>query len=166
MGKTKIRITRVMLILLISLSITGIYSLWPRPFKWIFVYYMSYDNDLNHFGRTILRNLAQGISDKKIAVLTQADFTDPGGMKRIALYYSFGITERKDTLVKSEDSADPNELKKYLDWVREKWKAKNYCIVFLDHGGLLNSICKDERPFRDPKENKKFLQVNGFPLRK
>ncbi len=163
MGKSRIRIARVLLILLISFSVTGIYSFWPRPYKWVFVYYMSYDNDLNYFGGTILGNLAQGISDNKIAVVTQADFIDVDGMRRIALYDSFGITKRKDTLVRSEDSADPNELKKYFDWVQEKWKAENYCVVFLNHGGTLNKMCKDERPFRVQTKNEKYTSGKWLP---
>ena len=97
MGKSRIRISRVLLILLISFSVTGIYSFWPRQYKWVFVYYMSYDNDLSDFGGVILGKLARGISDKKIAVVTQADLIDDGGMRRIALYHSFGITKRKNT---------------------------------------------------------------------
>ena len=30
--------------------------------------------------------------------------------------------------------------------MRKKWIAKNYCIVFLDHGGKLNHMCLDRKP--------------------
>lgn len=153
MGKSKNRIKKLLLLTVISLSIIEIYSFWPRPYKWVFVYYMSYDNNLNECGDKIISQLAHGISDNKIAVVLQADFLDSCGMKRIELYHHLGITERKDTLVQSEDSADPNELKKYFDWVRNNWKAENYCVVFLNHGGMLNSMCKDENPSRQQSSN-------------
>jgi hypothetical protein len=117
---------------------------------------MSYDNDLSSFGEVILRDLRNGLSNSKVAVVVQADFIDNKGMKRIGLYYADGKTHRKETILRSEDSADDVELKKYLKWVRKKWIAKNYSIVFLNHGGRLNHMCKDNKPFRNRKKNRQF----------
>ena len=162
MRKTKNRVLRFLLLLLISISVTVIYSFWPRPYKWIFIYYMSYDNDLSKYSNSILDDFAKGISDNKILVVTQADFNDVRGMKRVTLYHFLGITERRDTFIQSEDSTDPNELKKFLEWVGKKWKAENYCIVFLDHGGLLNDMCRDDRPSEDRSRNEKFTSGKWF----
>ncbi|MCK4817083.1 hypothetical protein KA005_15040, partial [bacterium] len=63
---------------------------------------------------------------------------------------------RKETILKSEDSADEAELRKYLKWVRKKWVAKNYCIIFLNHGGRLNHMCMDKKPFKNRNKNKQF----------
>jgi hypothetical protein len=117
---------------------------------------MSYDNDLSPYGKVILNDLSKGLSNSKVAVVVQADFVDSSGMKRISLYHADGKTHRKDVAVKSEDSADETELKKYLKWVRKKWVAENYCIVFLDHGGKLNQMCKDNKPFKDHIKNRQF----------
>jgi hypothetical protein len=117
---------------------------------------MSYDNDLSPFGEVILRDLRNGLSNSKIAVVVQADFIDSKGTKRIGLYYADGKTHRKETVLRSEDSADEAELRKYLKWVRKKWIAKNYCIIFLNHGGSLNHMCKDNKPFRNRNKNKQF----------
>jgi hypothetical protein len=124
---------------------------------------MSYDNDLNPFGKVILSDLTKGIVNSKVAVVVQADFIDNKGMKRIALYQANGKPRRKEIILKSEDSADENELRKYLNWVRKEWDAKNYCIVFLDHGGTLNHMCLDRKPFRNHSKNKRF--VSGKWLR-
>jgi hypothetical protein len=104
----------------------------------------------------ILNDLGKGLSNSKVAVVVQADFVDSSGMKRISLYHADGKTHRKDIAVKSEDSADEAELKKYLKWVRRKWVAENYCIVFLDHGGKLNQMCRDNKPFKDHIKNRQF----------
>jgi hypothetical protein len=79
------------------------------------------------------------------------------------LYRSLGKSKRKETSLKSEDSADPTELKKYFEWILQNYRAKNYCIVFLDHGGKLNDMCKDEKPFRDKSKNKQFLPGKWLP---
>jgi hypothetical protein len=145
-------------ILVLVLLLFGLVLLLPKAdlYEWVFVYYMSYDNDLNPFGEVILSDLEKGISDSKTAVLVQGDFADNRGMKRITLRHSNGRAHRKEINLKGEDSADEHELRKYLQWVRKKWDAKNYCVVFLNHGGKLNQMCLDEKPFRNDSENKRF----------
>jgi len=140
------------------LPMLGIFLLFSDTivYDWVFVYYMSYDNDLSSYGEAILNDLRSGISDSDVAVVVQADFTDSRGMKRISLHHADGKIHRKETLLKSEDSADEAELRKYLNWVRRKWAAKNYCIVFLNHGGKLNQMCKDVKPFRNYSKNVQF----------
>jgi len=125
-------------------------------YEWVFVYYMSYDNDLSPFGEVILGDLRNGLSNSKVAVVVQADFIDSKGMKRIGLYYADGKTHRKETVLRSEDSADEAELRKYLKWVSKKWVAKNYCIVFLDHGSSLNHMCLDRKPSANRNKNRQF----------
>ncbi|MHC4310632.1 MAG: clostripain-related cysteine peptidase [Planctomycetota bacterium] len=145
-------------LLVLLLLLLGLILIIPKAnvYEWIFVYYMSYDNDLNPFGKVILSDLTKGIVDSKTAVVVQADFTDNRGMKRIALQHSNGKPRRKEIVLKSEDSADEYEFRKYLEWVRKKWDAKNYCIVFLNHGGKLNNMCLDRKPFKKHSENKRF----------
>ena len=146
-------------LLVLLLFLLGLALILPKAnvYEWVFVYYMSYDNDLNPFGKVILSELKKGIVNSKVAVVVQADFTDNKGMKRIALYHANGKAHRKEIILKSEDSADEFELRKYLEWVRKKWNAKNYCIIFLDHGGTLNHMCLDRKPFRNHSENERFV---------
>jgi len=145
-------------LLMLLLALLGI-ALIPsnaNVYEWVFVYYMSYDNDLSSFGEVILGDLRNGLSNSKVAVVVQADFIDGKGMKRIGLYYADGKAQRKEKILKSEDSADEAELREYLEWVRKKWIAKNYCIIFLDHGGTLNHMCLDNKPYKNHSRNKKF----------
>ena len=145
-------------LLILLLPLLGIVLIPSKAnvYEWVFVYYMSYDNDLSSYGEVILRDLRNGLSNSKIAVVVQADFVDSKGMKRIGLYYADGKTHRKENILKSEDSADEAELRKYLKWVSKKWVAKNYCIIFLDHGGKLNHMCLDNKPFRNHNRNQQF----------
>lgn len=164
MGKLKNHLKLWLLVLLILLLGAGLFLLQQeKTYDWVFVYFMSYDNDLSGVGPGILRDLQQGVVNSKIAVVTQADFSNNKGMKRIALYRTLGLSRRKETSLNSEDSADPNQLKQYFQWVRENWKAHNYCIVFLNHGGRLNSMCKDDRPFQDQDKNKQFASGKWLP---
>jgi hypothetical protein len=145
-------------LLILLLALFGI-SLLPsnaNVYEWVFVYYMSYDNDLSSYGEVILHDLRNGLSNSNVAVVVQADFIDIKGTRRIAMYHADGKIHRKETILRSEDSADKTELRKYLKWVRKKWIAKNYCIVFLNHGGRLNHMCRDDKPFRNPKRNRQF----------
>jgi len=163
MQKHRYSIKRYLLVLLLVLLGAILIFSKANMYEWVFVYYMSYDNDLNPFGKVILSDLTKGIVNSKVAVVVQADFIDNKGMKRIALYQANGKPRRKEIILKSEDSADENELRKYLNWVRKEWNAKNYCIVFLDHGGTLNHMCLDRKPFRNHSKNKQF--VSGKWLR-
>jgi hypothetical protein len=154
-------------LLLVALLIVFIYAglllSKKNTYEWVFVYYMSYDNDLSGFGETILRDLKKGITSPEIAVVTQADFADGKGMRRIALYRALGRIKRKEISLQNEDSADPAELEKYFKWIQEKWKAENYCVIFLNHGGTLNNMCRDEKPFQDQNENKLFASGKWLP---
>ena len=77
-------------LLLLLLPLLGIVPLLSNAevYEWVFVYYMSYDNDLSSFGEVILRDLRNGLLDSKVAVVVQADFIDSKGMKRIGLYHA------------------------------------------------------------------------------
>ncbi|MBN2313850.1 MAG: hypothetical protein JXM79_07960 [Sedimentisphaerales bacterium] len=144
---------RLLLIFLILSLGAGIVLLKERTYEWVFIYYMSYDNDLSRYAETILRDQKKGIINSKIAVVVQADYADRTGMKRIALYPSLGKPRRKEIYLESENSADLAELKKYFRWVQAKWTARNYCIVFLNHGGRLNDMCRDDRPLKNRSGN-------------
>ncbi len=146
----------LLVLLPVFLGIVIVFSRAQHAYDWIFVYYMSYDNDLSPFGKVILSDLQKGITNSSIAVVVQADFEDNKGMKRIGLYRIDGKIYRKESVLQSEDSADEGQLREYLKWVRKNWIARNYCIVFLNHGGTLDHMCRDQKPFRNHEKNKQF----------
>ncbi|MBN2589093.1 MAG: hypothetical protein JXA96_04470 [Sedimentisphaerales bacterium] len=162
MEKSKNHIWIVFIILWIPLLAFELLSTNKHNYKWVFVYYMSYDNNLGRYGTQIINELSKGISNDEIAVITQIDFSDNKGMKRIIQTYSDGEINVNEKFLRREDSADTKELEEFLDWISDKWKAENYCVVFTNHGGMLNSMCLDERPFSKVKANKKFPSGKWF----
>jgi hypothetical protein len=149
---------RMLRLLALLLVLFGLLHLLPTAnvYDWVFIYYMSYDNDLSPYGKVILRDLRKGVANSNIAVTVQTDFADGRGMKRIALFQKREIPLQKEIILRSEDSADDVQLRKYLEWVRKNWNADNYCVVFLNHGGTLDHMCQDQKPFRDPGRNRQF----------
>ncbi len=111
--------------------------------KWLFIYYMSYDNDLYICGDKIIKMLEKGVVNPNQSVVIQADFPDSTKMKRILVQRSGWKTIRKNSLAESDESASTEELAKYLDWVLKNFKSDNYVLAFLDHGGMLNQMCLD-----------------------
>jgi hypothetical protein len=115
------------------------------PLDWAFVYYMSYDNNLEGCGRPILDMLGKGVTSPNIVVTCQADFTDEDGMRRYVLTKD---GERVDP-VAGEGSAEEETLREYLDWARRTYPAKKVALVFLDHGGRLGQMSNDDNPGRE-----------------
>ena len=110
--------------------------------EWLFIYYMPYDNNLSEYGATIKNMLKKGLVDENIMVTIQADFADTLGIKRYIL--------SKDTIIQNniltENSASTNTFNHYLTWINDNFTSKNYCLIFLDHGGHLDELCLDENP--------------------
>lgn len=120
--------------------------------KWLFIYWMPYDNNLDHCGRPILKMLADGVRSPEVSVVVQADFKGKGGMKRFVI--TSGGTE-ETSLEDVEGSADEKTYGEYLDWVHRHFEAEKYAAVFLDHGGVLDRLCLDEYPRRGFFQTKK-----------
>ena len=56
--------------------------------------------------------------------------------------------ENREVLLESENSADADTLREYLTWVSHHIDARNYAMVFPEHGGRLTSICVDRNPVK------------------
>lgn len=112
---------------------------------WTFVYYMSYDNNLEGCGRPILDMLGKGVTAPNVVVTCQADFTDEEGMRRYVLTKDGERVEQ----VPGEGSAEEETLREYLDWARRTHPAKKVALVFLDHGGRLGQMSNDDNPGRE-----------------
>lgn len=110
--------------------------------EWLFIYYMPYDNNLSGHGDTIKNMLKKGLINENVMVTIQADFADTLGINRYIL--------TKDTIIKNnilnEKSASTNTFNNYLTWVESNFISKNYCLIFLNHGGGLDELCLDENP--------------------
>ena len=103
------------------------------------IYVMSYDNDLERHGTTILGELRKGLRDTPNAVAVLADDRDPGGLRRFVLTGEGTTTSR----IGSDDSTSAAVLGEFLEWVADEAPARRYMIAFLDHGGGQGEMCQD-----------------------
>lgn len=118
-----------------------------EPYDWGVIYYMSYDNDLERFGKGIIEAIGSGVKSPRTIAAVQADFTDDGGMRRYTIKSS-GMSEER---VASDDSADEGQLIAYLDWFVTRHPSKRYVVILLDHGGGVDEMCFDKRPDTEGK---------------
>lgn len=132
-----------------------------KLYDWGIIYYMSYDNNLEPFGKSIIDAIREGVKSPRIVAAVQADFSDPGGMHRYTIKAS-GISEER---VPSDHSADEQQVIAYLDWFVKKYPSNRYVVVFLDHGGGVDEMCFDQNP---GTEGKRWMsgQVLGEKLRR
>jgi hypothetical protein len=70
------------------------------------------------------------------------DYRDADGMRRYAITPA-GATE---TRMKSDDSANEDELVAYFTWFKDTYRCKHYALVLLNHGGRLDEMCLDLQP--------------------
>lgn len=117
----------------------------PADRPWTVVYVMSYDNDLERHGTTILGALRNGLRDTPNAAAVLADDRDPGGLRRFVLTGEGTTASRID----SDDSTSAAVLGEFLEWVAAEVPARRYVIAFLDHGGGQGEMCQDWRPAED-----------------
>ncbi len=108
--------------------------------EWTFIYVMSYDNNLEGCADIINEGLKRGVVNSRVAVSVLEDRRDSRGLKRI-------VTDGKksrETRLKSEDITDMKVLREHLDHATRELPAKRYALIFLNHGGKLDSMCADE----------------------
>lgn len=110
---------------------------------YLFIYYMPYDNDLSIYGEHIIQLLKDGTSEN-IGVVIQSDYSDTTGLKR----YSIQNGEIEVFDIPTE-STDLQVYKDYFLWINENFEIKNYCIIFLNHGGNLIEFGLDTYPERN-----------------
>jgi len=132
-------------LVMIAVALLGSSVTTPSPAdeakrEWTFIYVMSYDNNLEGCADIINRGLQRGVINDRVAVSVLEDRTDSKGLKRI-------VTDGKKTSttpVPTEDITSMKVLREHLDHATETLPAKRYALIFLNHGGKLDSMCADE----------------------
>lgn len=114
----------------------------PKTVKWLFIYYMPYDNDLSTFGACIIDSIQKGIQSEDIAAVVQFDAAGNTGINCLII--------TNDTIlkmpIKTEASAVTQTFKAYLKWTNTLFTAIKSAVILLDHGGQLDEVCLDETP--------------------
>lgn len=115
-------------------------NLGKRDFKWVFIYWMPYDNDLWVYGDEIIHMLTRGTQGyPNILVTVQADIHGDEYLSRHTIINGEISTE---TLSVS-NSADESVFAEFLHWNNTQFSANNWAIIFLGHGGQLDRISPD-----------------------
>lgn len=127
---------------------------------WVIIYYMSYDNNLEGCGPVIINELQDGIKDSGNVITVLSDDSDRNGLKRFVIT-SAGTSKE---ILQTDNSASEDTLEDYLDWVTNNYTAKNYALIFLDHGGCVDEMCYDERPGKGIKKRWLSAQKVGAVL--
>ena len=133
---------KIIIFIIIYFSISCVSAQKKHNTNWLFIYYMPYDNNLSGYGDTIINMLKSGLVNENIMVTIQADFEDTLGIKRYILSKNAII----ESSIANEKSASTKTFTEYLTWVNNNFEAKNYCLVFLNHGGGLDELCLDTQP--------------------
>jgi hypothetical protein len=114
----------------------------PPPFDWGVAYYMSYDNNLEAYGRPIIAMIRDGVKTERTVAAVQADFRDPDGMHR----YTVTNQGVKEIRVYSDDSASEDRFLDYVEWFARTFRCRHYVVIVLDHGGDVDQMCFDGAP--------------------
>lgn len=108
-------------------------------YEWVLLYWMPYDNDLSPWEEAILGMLARGASGRRALVAVQSDSASREGLLRSVMVE--GKVTREE--LGGKDSSSAVALDAFLQWARSHYKAERWAMVFLGHGGRLDSISPD-----------------------
>ena len=109
-------------------------------YRWVIVYWMPYDNDLERFGESIIQILIEStINNPDVLVVVQSDYLHDTKMRRRLIFDG----KVKEVEVTEENSSDSVALANYLDWVKQSCSAKYFGFIIVGHGGKLNEIIPD-----------------------
>ena len=110
--------------------------------KWAVLYWMPYDNDLSHFGESIIEMLTCGTQNTEVAVAIQSDYWGKSRMRRRQIIKG-AVTEIE---VLEEDSSDHAALVAYLEWAYQTFEAEHWAVIVVGHGGKINELSPDDHP--------------------
>jgi hypothetical protein len=108
--------------------------------KWVVLYWMPYDNNLSHFGESIVKRLTLGSKKSKAVAVVQSDYLGDLKMRRRQILN--GMID--EIAIEGEDSSDVAALSNYLDWANRTFKAEHWVVIICGHGGRLNEISPDD----------------------
>lgn len=113
----------------------------PPPFSQdiVLLAWIPYDNDLGRFVGPVLAGLRDG-SEGGVEVAAQVDRPDHAGMERAI--FRRGALEVEE--VAEEDSGSIEAFGDFLQWAANRYEARAYAVVIMDHGGDLHRVSRDD----------------------
>ena len=112
-------------------------------YDWILFYWMPYDNNLWRCGAPILQMLTRGAQGDNTLVVLVSDLTEEEHLTRRVIT-SGEIAETHQ--LPTADSSNVEIYAEQLEWVKSRYSADRWAVIFLGHGGHLDELSPDERP--------------------
>jgi Clostripain family len=123
--------------------------------KWVVLYWMPYDNNLSHFGESIVKRLTFGTKKSKAVAIVQSDYLGDAKMRRRQI-----INGKIDEIaIEGEDSSDVAALSSYLDWANRTFEAEHWAVVICGHGGRLDEISPDDHSYT---RQRTWMRIGSF----
>jgi hypothetical protein len=129
-----------------------------QTYRWVFLYWMPYDNNLSIFAKPILDQLTRGVNAPEVAVVVEADGIDSSHLTRFLIACDGTTT----TVLETTNSADIATFEEYLTWARTQFHADHWVLVFLGHGGRLDQISPDDHPDPGSAQNRQWLSIQDL----
>lgn len=113
--------------------------------EWTIIVYMAADNDLRPFAARNLNQMALVGSTENCNIAVHLDIKVVGDKKITRRYYieknAIVHVNVDDPFTQKMDSGDPETLYSCCEWAVKNYPAKNYCLIFWNHGtGALDPI--------------------------
>lgn len=111
-------------------------------YDWVFLYWMPYDNNLAQFSVPIIQMLQKGVQTENILVVVVSDLPGAKNLSRNIIAKNNIDVQKIDSI----NSSSEEVFAEYLNWAKSQFKTNNWAIVFLGHGGSLDTISPDDNP--------------------
>ena len=108
-----------------------------QEYEWLFFHWMPYDNDLWKHEVTVRNMLVRGVQSERILAVVVSDLINEEKLTRRVITNGHIIHEE---VLAVADSSSAQIYADNLDWLRTRYHAKQWAIVFLGHGGRLDEI--------------------------
>lgn len=103
--------------------------------EWTIMIYFAADNDLEEAACKVLKQIKKAGSSKDLNIIAQLDTRGTGRMFRFRLRNENTTLEEDVLDVKKEiNTADPTELKNFIEWAKENFPAERFMLIIWGHG--------------------------------
>jgi len=122
--------------------------------KWTFMAYLDADIDLGLFAMNVLAAMAGAGSTNNVNIIALIDHPDPSSPDPYTLqagtwaYYVYkeGVAWLQDFGSSERNMGDPETLKGFVTYVKNKFPAERYALNTWDHGSILG-VCFDDSDY-------------------
>lgn len=126
-----------------------------RPYRWVFLYWMPYDNNLSRLKTPILKMIQAGVQSENMLVVVESDSWRQDKLSR----HLFTKGKVDFESLAATNSASIKVFADYLRWAQSHFEAEKWAIVFLGHGGVVDELSPDDNPGPYPAPRPQWLNI-------